>query len=296
MRGTLHIGLPKTATSLLQSLFDPTGTSRGQVARCFIPLSEAFNSNKVLYEPRSNKARGSKIQRSDASRLGKSVVKTLQTDRPEYLYDFLSLEGICGFSLSPLRSSALWAGALEQLAKDYEILLVVRNQYDWTESIFKQLVHIENRFRKRFRFDQIYGPNGFIPFCELDWCELVETWQSFGFEVKVLPYELLLQNRDEFFLALGFPISRESIVNLKRMHPPHFRHVIQHAKKPVNLDKYLSEVIRRSRVSESGTRRLHPETREEFWEQGYSRTIRTSNERLLRYFDHVDSIRASYGC
>ncbi len=82
-----------------------------------------------------------------------------------------------------------------------KIILIIRNQVDWMNSFWKQLIIKEDRFYMQIKPENIfcfdYNDLGF----ESNWLDYVKNIYSIykKEEVLVIPYELLINNPNEFF-------------------------------------------------------------------------------------------------
>jgi hypothetical protein len=189
----LHPGLPKTASSFLE-------------ARVFRHLKESgwsFNDDRVVAA-----ARG--VCFPEQSVAGPGLAERVrQTGCANVL---LSYDAMCG---DPYRSFADREAVLERLRAacgglQVRVLLVVRRQAEWIESLYRQSLH-EYYFTPFPKF-VVWpdSPSGKAPYPslavrELSWSEIAEGFASaFGREsVTVLPYELLVQRPEDFIARLG---------------------------------------------------------------------------------------------
>jgi len=294
MRRLLHIGLPKAGSSLLQRCFDSPETHRRDIARRLANLSLAFNGTEQLYKdscivgggrPSRQSSQEEKLIFDSASLFSEFV--------EERNLDFVSSEGICGFSLSPLRSSARWAKALSNLRENFDVLLITRNQFNWSLSTFEQIVQVENRYKRRMSFSDVYGPHGYINLRELDWLQLAETWVEAGFSVRVRPFESLLSDPHSFVKSVEADLGRDSRILAKRVEPPFLRYAKNHLSHPTNFDRYIRVGAKRyfKGVPIPGKQF----DRRGFWQSAEGRHLAESNKELMKRFSIPKGFSHHYG-
>ena len=294
MRRLLHIGLPKAGSSLLQRCFDSPETPRHEIARHLRNLSLAFNGTEQLYKDSDGDGRRQPMAQSWLEE--KSIFDSTSCFSEfieERSLDFVSSEGICGFSLSPLRSSARWAKALSNLRGNFDVLLITRNQFDWSSSMFEQIVQVENRYKRRLKFLDVYGPGGYINLSELNWLKLAETWEEAGFSVRVRPFESLLLDPHSFVESVEADLGRSSRILAKRVEPPILRYALNHLSYPTNFDRYIR--VGAKRYFKGRMVRDRRSERMDFWQTADGMQLVRSNRELMSRFSIPDVFSHHYG-
>ena len=211
----LHIGLPKAASTFLQSLIFPQALPR------FLTVQEMRQQWPWMWDlnpyrpglPQPTVKPGSQqgtFQEQEYGREGLSPSRTpsLQDSLPpgNESSRILSLEGLCGSSWNPASNSLRNAEVISDAFSDVRVLLVVRRQDHWFQSIWRQLVVYENRFGKYLTPDEFRRTSGLgASLTELDWGNLVLSWaEFFGLQrITVVPFELLRQQPDVFITEIG---------------------------------------------------------------------------------------------
>ena len=123
----------------------------------------------------------------------------------------LSYDALCGDPYKSFRNRAI---VIERLARSCDglsvkILLMVRRQADWIESIFRQSLHeyYFRPFRRCIVWPEDGDKNGYPRFSvsEFDWSAISrDLANAFGKDsVTVLPYELFVHEPDVFFFQLS---------------------------------------------------------------------------------------------
>jgi len=294
MRPLLHIGLPKAASSLLQRCFESPETSQAEISWRLADFSLAFNGTERLHQDFRVGGGG---QQWGASRLNEKSMTASALSFTRFVddrrLDFVSSEGMCGYSLSPLRSSGQWAKALKGLQVHYDVLLIVRNQVDWSLSTFQQIVQVENRYQKRLTYSNVYGVEGYIKFNELNWLTLAATWEEAGFTVRVLPFESLLIDPRAFIESIEDLMGRKANHRLKRAEPPFLRYARNHLRHPQNLDRYLR--LWAKRYGPRVKARKQPSAPSDFWQTGEGQRLVEANTELMDKYSFPDAVRGAYG-
>lgn len=293
-RRLLHIGLPKAGSSLLQWCFDSPETPRKEIARRLADFSLALNGTERLYRGSCLGAGGQHgASLSDEEKSLVDSASSFSMFIAERRLDFVSSEGMCGFSLSPLRSSGQWAKALGVLQGQYDVLLIVRNQVDWSLSTFQQIVQVENRYRRRFTYSDVYGGKGYINFDELNWLSLTATWEEAGFTVRVLPFESLLIDPRAFIGSVEGLLGRKANHEIKSVEPPFLRYARNHLGHPQNLDKYLR--LWAKRYGPRIKLRNRPSALVDFWRTAEGQRLVEANTKLMDKYSFPDAVRGAYG-
>lgn len=101
------------------------------------------------------------------------------------------------------------AEILKEILGKFKVLLIVRRQDDWCESLYNQLVFKENRYAKYISFCTMFAQAGtttdYGAIRELDWFRLAKIYiELVGAEnITVLPYESLSEWDPMFFGQLS---------------------------------------------------------------------------------------------
>ena len=193
----LHIGLPKTATSYLQSRVFPLFSSSEVV---FNPPEIIYPLLKVLPSTRSSATTKGDIDGS------KHLIRNFisENNRKIFLSDeAMSTDGYC-----PYYSENL--SFLRGLFDDVQIIISIRNQYDWWIAMYKQSVQQGNVQSAKMFFDYSQkivattrncynNVNGELPRLDvyaIDWPGMIRAYKrSFGPErVHILVYEKMIRD------------------------------------------------------------------------------------------------------
>lgn len=188
----IHPGLPKTASTFLET----------RVFRQLRDQGWSFNAPSVVDAAR---AIAYPDQNTGDPALSEAVRATGATRV------LLSYDALCG---DPYASFADRAAVLERLVRacdglSVKVLLVVRRQAEWTESIFRQSLHeyYFTPFRKFVVWPEDRDRSGYprLAVDALDWSAIASAFAAaFDRErVTVLPYELLAREPDAFIGCLS---------------------------------------------------------------------------------------------
>jgi len=238
-RDIIHVGLPKTGSTFLQNFF-----FQNLDGFCYFSPHRVWDSNlNWVFEINKNE---------EATVLKESFLsfKTTKTnayfESSRYVQEtksffsgikqkkIISSEGLVGFSLSPLRNNLNNARFLKKISKNAKIIFIFRQQANYCESIYKQLIFTEDRYDKFLSFNDIYGVKkgggALVAFSELDWFQLYSNYcYLFGkANVLALPYEYLLSDPRGYISSLERYIKEEASlteevlakkVNISRCNP-----------------------------------------------------------------------------
>ena len=188
----LHVGLPKAASTYLQSEVFP------RLSRHFI-RPKSFPKEfgwlwriNVVTDSLSPVARTQLVSRNrEMMSRWSPEMSTFCRENSEAI---VSSEGLCGVSTNPLLNAGVIAEFLAKWAPSSRILLVVRRQDTWAWSLYRQLVLRELRYRTYVSFEQFTSDHGGIMRLEaLRWAELANIFgQNLGRRsVSIVPFELL---------------------------------------------------------------------------------------------------------
>ena len=188
----LHLGMPKTGTTFLQtSCFPFLSGLRYNVSELIGLLDKIAYTNPAFLEP-------------DSLKLGATRIVNTSGDKV-----LISHERLFGNMLTNFWDHSYITNFLKQLFPDARIILVVRKQDELVESIYKQslqsgyyqglnsfLNYRKNKFQEAG--DYLGQPN--LDINQLDLHRYVQSYSStFGREnLLVLPYELLRTDRKAF--------------------------------------------------------------------------------------------------
>jgi len=208
-RDVYHIGLGKAGSTYLQRRVFPLldgfrfQTSHKSALEPAFQWVHKINGPYVqLKAPRKEKRLA--LSRCFEQEYGKltPVTRSSTTDRL-----LVSSEGFVGVSYDPLLNADMTSRMLARLSPNACIVLCLRRQDEYCESLYRQLVFAEDRFRRYINFEELYGPNetvSAVPYECLAWDKIVETYfEHFGpRSVCVLPYEQLRADPGGFFRTL----------------------------------------------------------------------------------------------
>ena len=191
----IHVVLPKTGSTFLQKHIFP---KLNGVTSYSSQLNELFfrTSFPWLYAQNHISIHSSRLaQRRKLERIfHRHTSVDMGIDGFEKV--LFSSEGFCGVSWDPCLNSDLSANLLKQQFPNGRIILFIRRQDAWCNSIWRQLVVTEDRFKEYFSADQLFSIDtpGCVPALLLRWTKLRASFcRVFGSSnVLVLPYELLL--------------------------------------------------------------------------------------------------------
>ncbi len=206
----LHIGLPKTATTFLQEM---VFSKLNDVFFVGYPEVKKIENTPLFYINELNKHTYNKPE------LPENELNKLKSDISEYINNLaeknilISNETLCGQIIS-FQNSYKNARFLKEIFNSAKIVFTFRNQADWAESVYNQLMTKHNRYtineeflgyrhgnsiHKMFRYNngtfeensQIYSFNWFL---------ITKNYMEiYGKEnVLVLPYELLKNDLNDF--------------------------------------------------------------------------------------------------
>ena len=102
-----------------------------------------------------------------------------------------------------------------------KIIFVIRRQTDFAQSLWKQLLLTEDRFKKYIPFEVLFGGETNEGIIELDWNIYINSIMSIFNEknVCIVPYELLVESPQKFIKILSkfSGISLDKKVNIKNV-------------------------------------------------------------------------------
>lgn len=113
-----------------------------------------------------------------------------------------------GSSPDPILNADLCAELIKTQYPSVKIILVLRRQDTWCESIYRQLIFSEDRYRRFISFGEFFDldddGSGRVPVSALAWDHLVEIYyRVFGkSNVCVLPFELMRDDAAAFIVLL----------------------------------------------------------------------------------------------
>lgn len=227
----LHIGLPKTATSFLQEMvFD----NIRDVFYFGPPKVEDFCNTPLNYITELNKIMSGEIKLTNEE----------FNNLPNQISDFfsnieekkvlISNETLCG-QIIHFKNSRQNALFLKKVFKKPKIVFSIRNQVDWAESIYNQIMTKHNKYiinEEFLGYKHGHTINEFFRYekgkfldCSaiysFDWYSMIKEYiEIFGKEnVLVLPYELLKDDLNSFLarfykftgLIPYFPEKKETV-------------------------------------------------------------------------------------
>ncbi|MHC4173989.1 MAG: sulfotransferase [Planctomycetota bacterium] len=220
----LHVGLPKTASTFLQRHFFPHFSDR----QYFVPDRRSWpNEFDWIYKinrPFDIAMAQLKLLESPPL-ISKNTKKWLSRGR-SFLANInrpilVSAEGMCGVSYAPHKNNLFFAQFLKDLFGFSKIIFIFRNQADWCESIYRQLIFEGDRFKKFIKFETLFGldnsQNFLVDIRSLDWSTLITNYRKLfgGQNVLSLPYEFLVAdyrgflNRIMEFIGQSFELSTD---------------------------------------------------------------------------------------
>lgn len=198
----LHVGLSKTATTFLQLNIFPN-------------IQNIFYMSTSLPECHNNPFKfGWDINRKDFSTGVKQIkidiwefIKYLKKD--QILFSCEGLSGNWAFNYTNMGQSTIY---LREIFGKAKILFVIRDQAEWLESIYKQVVRkqIESVFKKRelikindffnYKGNTFHNKGKYMGVFNFNWLEFAHCYiKTFGKEnVLILPYEMLKEDLTTF--------------------------------------------------------------------------------------------------
>tara|TARA_Y100001968_G_C19437834_1_gene760814 strand:- start:1310 stop:2257 length:948 start_codon:yes stop_codon:yes gene_type:complete len=209
-----HIGLPKTASTFLQlnyfskfkgSFFSTKDPFQWPNELKFVYLlnkevekhykdwgkhDELLIHNKIIEKKLNYMYIKHKIRAKSFANSNKSIPRII-----------LSSEGLYGINnkVNYLQMKLLKYCSIEK------VIFIIRNQSDWLESFWNQIIVKEDRFSKYIEADYIFSSSEESIGYSLNWLDYVKSIINvFGQEnVLVLPYEMLVNNPMFFFERLN---------------------------------------------------------------------------------------------
>jgi hypothetical protein len=207
----LHVGLPKTGTTFLQNNF----FNKIQEIQFMTPHLNWSEEFKWVYEINknieyslfrdSNKSRG---QYFPDKKRNEYIVESIAYLSHIDQRVLVSSEGLCGASFSPIKNNYDSAIFLRDIFGDSKILFIFRQQANYCESIYKQLVFKENRFKRYVKFEEVYSKDeckkSLSKYGELNWHEIYNNYcEVFGVNnVLALPYEYMETDLKHFIFKI----------------------------------------------------------------------------------------------
>lgn len=224
----IHVGLPKTGSTFLQQKIFPHTYKY-----------EFYTTNKQRWPSELNWIYGinhpSIVSKTiNTNRLdkikveGMSVKKWVDLGRDYYESIkkplLLSSEGLCGVSWNPLINSDVIMHMLKQIFENIKVILIIRRQDKFCESIYKQIIYKENRFRKYISIFDMYSDikgkslndhnircsnkdlqQTFPKITDLNWHRLISNYQcKIGTDnVLSLPFEMLESEPKRFISRIS---------------------------------------------------------------------------------------------
>lgn len=217
MAPVVHIGLPKTGSTFLQRKVFPLIPNANYYSSCDRSLPDAFGWVYRINGPWLVNYISRKTRRDKIEDIFHKERRQLMRNLPGYQEQFRSLphemslissEGFVGCSPDPLLNADLCAKLLKIQHPNAKIILLLRRQDTWCESIYRQLVFVEDRFRRFISFKEFFdldeNRSGRVPVSMLAWDQLAKIYyRVFGASnVCVFPYELLRDDPAAFIQSL----------------------------------------------------------------------------------------------
>ena len=185
---TLHLGLPKAASTTLQEeVFrsHPGGffTSADKIlARN--GFAWLWQQDRNLWRARRPLSVGAQLATFVRFATERQKAQRFLRENPESL---LSAEGLVGSSLNPSFGALGRAKLLRNLSKNLKIIVVFRPHLDWAESAYYQLFTLEQRYQHTMgglSLAEIYGDEeSIVPLDTLRWVAIARAYSAlFGRE------------------------------------------------------------------------------------------------------------------
>lgn len=234
MSAVLHVGLPKTGTTFLQRRYFPQileyhcVTSDQVLPRDFSFIYKLNKDFDKLGWPPFIRKLNRRDRKLSVERIRSRITQYRnKADRPV----LLSSEGIVGVSFAPLRNNIEVSLLLKSALDVEKVILSIRRQDYYAQSLYKQLVFEEDRFGRFIDPENFISikPNltGLSSAIELNWLNLYQNYVSiFGADnVLCLPYEEMVNDLPGFIerinkflgvaprLTQDFFTSRERVSN-----------------------------------------------------------------------------------
>lgn len=259
MTAILHVGLPKTGTTFLQRHYF-TQISGYHVISSDELLPRDFSFIYKLNRDADRLPRPPFIRkfRRSESRLNLKKIRSRITrfKKNSDLPILLSCEGLAGISFSPLRNNLEVSLLLKAVLDVDKVILTIRRQDLYAQSLYRQLVFEENRFGRFVEPENFIStkpqPTAISSAVELNWLSLYQNYVSiFGKEnVLCLPYEEMIYDLPVFierinaFLGVT-PDLPENFFSLKeRVSNVNVRYACDHLKVFHEFDKeFLRKLI-----------------------------------------------------
>ena len=204
----IHIGLPKCASTFLQTMIFPNIKEVDIYVNSFterLPKYMDFIYSLSVYYDSLKDKNGKECQLKNEELLQASL-DTFK-DKISEKRHLISSEGLVGSVLNPALCASQLSNFFGRSAPNSRILIVVRNQKDWMQSVYKQMFVMRQGILNAPGFNAIYGnasSNALIKYRELDWSLIASAYsREFGDKnVFVIPYELLRQDPNRFLKIL----------------------------------------------------------------------------------------------
>lgn len=196
----LHIGLPKTATTLLQEL---VFTKIKDIFYIGYPKVDEIQDTPLFYVNELNKNIINKST-DQITEIKNEVINYLDEINKETI--LFSNETLCG-QLAHFSNAKENAIFLKEVFNNSKVIFTIRNQYDWAESVYNQVMTKHNKYiinEEFLGYRHGYSINEFFKFknnkfqnnssiYRFNWYSMTKDYiEIFGKEnVLVLPYELL---------------------------------------------------------------------------------------------------------
>jgi hypothetical protein len=196
----LHTGLPKAGSTFLQRHFFSKFTEHSYISsdkklpqefRFILKLNSQFDQ---LSTDRVKRIVSAPYQLRETETIKRRIRESLIRSGKELL---LSSEGLCGVSYAPLRNNPEVSLLLHEIFGPAKVIFIFRKQSDFCESIYKQLVFTENRFKRFLHFDEMFSTEQRLDTLatleEHNWHQCVQNYiRIFGkHNVLALPFEML---------------------------------------------------------------------------------------------------------
>ncbi len=187
----IHPGLPKTASSFLEKLVFTQLKDKGW----------SFNDQHLLSVLKESLLK----EKNDSQNLLQYLSKKKESN---YL---ISYDALCGDPYASFEDRAAILNAISNLTNGLEIkiLLTIRNQSDWVESIYKQSLH-EYYYTPFNKFISWKSNRKKVPYPSLNiqclnwyslYCDLNKIAESKN--ICVLPLELMKKETERFIDIMG---------------------------------------------------------------------------------------------